>query len=153
MCVIDAVDHAHSGHVLLCHAFGCSPSTLSLTPAQVLTHFPSHCPSDHLGPVGSACAAGREGPEAEAPEVVVNELTVTAYPNPYANEVHVKIQSTLTDNADVILYDITGRTMESKLNQQINSDIVFGQNLTPGIYVIEVRQGSESRKVKVVKTN
>ena len=151
ICVIDAVDHAHSGHILLCHGYACTPSTLSLTPAQVATHLPSHCPSDHLGSVGSTCGAGgRESGEEETP-VVITELTVNAFPNPFTNEVHVKITSNLTDNADVVLYDVTGRIMETKAAQAVDAEIILGQNLTSGIYIIEVKQGDASKKIKVVR--
>jgi len=150
ICVIDAVDHAHSGKVLLCHASGCSPVTLSLNPGDVASHLPCHSSTDHLGPVGSACTAGRES-QPEAPIATVDELTVTAFPNPFGDEIHVKIQSDKKDNVDVIVYDVTGRERDNRLNQDITADFSFGQNFTPGVYFIEVRQGNESRKVKVVK--
>jgi len=152
ICVIDAVDHSHSGHVLLCHAYECTPVTLSLTPAQVLTHLPSHCPSDHLGPIGSTCStSGRESGEDDEKAVVINELTVNAFPNPFNSEVNVKVQSNLMDNVDVVVYDVTGRVMEAKPGQSVESNIIIGQKLVPGIYIIEVRQGDEVKKVKVVK--
>ncbi len=151
ICVIDAVDHSHSGHILFCHGYGCTPATLSLTPADVATHCASHGASDHIGPVGSGCGtSARESGEEEQHEVV-NELTVNAYPNPFASEVHLKIQSNLTGNADITVYDMTGRIMETKPSQPIDTEITLGGSLAPGIYIVEVKEGGEVKKVKVVR--
>jgi len=65
--------------------------------------------------------------------------------------VHVKIQSNLMDNVDVTMYDVTGRVMELRTAQPVESEIILGRNLTPGIYIIEVKQGENAKEVKVVK--
>ncbi len=81
----------------------------------------------------------------------MNALTVNAFPNPFNGEVNVKIESNLTDNADVMLYDITGRVMTSMPAQAVNSTISLGHDLAPGMYIIEVKQAGMSKMVKVIK--
>jgi hypothetical protein len=52
---------------------------------------------------------------------------------------------------DVTVYDVTGRVVETKPGQSVESVIAIGQNLASGIYIIEVNQAGVVKKIKVVK--
>ncbi len=80
-----------------------------LTQRDTELHLPSHCPYDHLGGVGTVCGeAGKDDEGSDAPIVMTDELIVTAFPNPYNTEVHLKVQSFDLNNVDVKVYDVTG---------------------------------------------
>jgi Concanavalin A-like lectin/glucanases superfamily/SprB repeat/Secretion system C-terminal sorting domain len=147
LCVVDAADHSHANKVLVCHNGG---NTLSISSNAVNAHLSNH--NDHLGACYDACDGGAKSSNTQSQVIVMeNEMDIKAFPNPFGDEIHIKIESNEVDYADVIVYDLTGRVMESKPNQQVGSEITLGHNLTNGMYIIEIRNGDLSRKMKVVK--
>lgn len=155
MCVVDAVDREGKGKdkVLICHVppgLPSHPLTLSISASAVPAHITGHA-GDHIGPCNVVCGTSGKFAMPAGEVIEAGEMTMTLYPNPFNDYVHIKIQSDLDQTADVILYDITGRVMEQKNGQEMGADITIGQNMIPGIYVVEVRQGEVSKRVKVVK--
>ena len=71
-------------------------------------------------------------------------------PNPSSQYFNVEIESAANEKIEVNLYDINGRFI-SKLNAVKNQTYKFGNDLRPGVYMIEVRQGQQRKTVKLVK--
>ncbi len=152
MCVINAKG-TKKNKVLLCHVPPGNPSaahTLSISASAVPAHLSLHS-GDRLGACGSTCGgSSKPGQAIDAQVFDSKQFSMLVYPNPFNNEIHVDIESD-NSTADVILYDVTGRTREVKIGQDISSSIIIGQDLPAGIYILEVRQKDVSKKVKITK--
>jgi hypothetical protein len=87
-----------------------------------------------------------------SPEVSPTALTVTAMPNPSANyfTIHIKGENT-PEKLSIRVMDVLGRTIEQKQNLQANSSIKIGSNYYPGIYIVEVVQGTIRQQIKLIK--
>ena len=46
--------------------------------------------------------------------------------------------------------DIAGKRIETLKTNSLNS-ISFGQNYSPGIYIVQIKQGTDVQMIKVVK--
>ena len=62
----------------------------------------------------------------------------------------MQIRSASDEKIEVDLYDITGRFL-SKLNAVENQVYSFGDDLRPGVYLVEIIQGQQRKTIKVVK--
>ena len=62
----------------------------------------------------------------------------------------MQIRSASDEKIEVNLYDITGRFL-SKLNAVENQVYSFGDDLRPGVYLVEIIQGQQRKTIKVVK--
>jgi hypothetical protein len=78
-------------------------------------------------------------------------LTISAYPNPYTGQFHLKMMNGTTDNISLRIYNITGQLIEEKTNLFYGTDIVLGGNYAPGVYILQAKQGEESQLLRVVK--
>jgi hypothetical protein len=79
------------------------------------------------------------------------ELALQAYPNPFNDGLHIRIESNAYDVADVVITDVAGRKLETRMAQPTNAEIVVGRTLAAGTYLVEVKHGNVSRQIKVVK--
>ena len=121
--------------------------TISVSINAVPTHVCAHG-GDKLGQCEDQCGAA-----AKTIASVVNdvELGLLASPNPFITDLHVRIVSHTYDYADLVIYDLSGRVVETRSHQAVGRDISVGRSLAAGIYVVEVKQGEVSEKVKVIK--
>ena len=98
------------------------------------------------------------GPVTAKSTLILNEedpdhtSIVQVYPNPSNNYFTINIQtSNNTDMISVRLIDIMGRIMEVRENLTGTQTIRMGEKLKNGYYIAEIRQGSESQLIKLVK--
>jgi len=82
---------------------------------------------------------------------VVKDFRVTATPNPSSTYFTLSIKSNLDKAVSVKIMDAAGRLVETKLNAAANSTIQIGEKLVPGVYFVEVLQGSKVQRLKLVK--
>jgi len=81
-----------------------------------------------------------------------NSTMVQVYPNPSRSYFTVNVQT--GSSADKILIrviDISGRVVEVKNNLIGDQVVTVGNNLKAGLYVIDIRQGNNSKQIKVLK--
>jgi len=84
-----------------------------------------------------------------------NSFEVSLYPNPTANAFKLLIKSSKasglsTTNAIVKVIDIQGRMIKS-FQANTNQVIAIGNELKPGVYMVEVRLGEEVKTIRAVK--
>ena len=84
-----------------------------------------------------------------------NELTIS--PNPFHNEFLVGASFAQTGKITLRIVDVTGkviRTIKKQVNAGFNSfQINKLENLSKGIYFLEVIQDNDTRKAKLIKEN
>ena len=79
-------------------------------------------------------------------------FNVQASPNPFDASSQLNIKTANTETVTVQVVDVLGKTLESKHiagNQLENVQI--GQGLAAGVYVVIVKQGSNTQRLRVVK--
>ena len=82
---------------------------------------------------------------------ISQSLTAIASPNPSASYFSVSIKSNSTEPMLITITDITGRVIERKSNIKANSIIQFGSKYSMGVYFVEVIQGGQKVKLKLIK--
>jgi hypothetical protein len=80
-----------------------------------------------------------------------SSLKVTATPNPATNYFTLRTSSSDAKTLDVKVMDAQGRVVETKLNMAANGIIHIGEKLPAGIYFVEVLQGTQKERLKLVK--
>lgn len=78
-------------------------------------------------------------------------LEVKAYPNPSAAHFSVLLQGSSRQPLSVRVLDNLGRVVEARNGVAPNTTFTLGAAYRPGIYHLEVRQGSERKTIRLVK--
>jgi hypothetical protein len=76
---------------------------------------------------------------------------VQVFPNPTNNYFTINIESDSPDKISIRLIDLAGRIMEVKENLSGSQTVRMGEKLKTGYYIAEVRQGNESKLIKLLK--
>jgi uncharacterized repeat protein (TIGR03803 family) len=79
-------------------------------------------------------------------------LAVSIYPNPSGNYFNLQIIGAGIKPISVIIVNLLGEIVETKTNIASNSNLIFGQNLKPGIYYIQIIQGNQKLVNKIIKS-
>ncbi|RYZ27580.1 MAG: T9SS type A sorting domain-containing protein, partial [Chitinophagaceae bacterium] len=79
------------------------------------------------------------------------ELSLVANPNPSANHFVLKIEGAENKGLTLKVTDILGRVIEQKNNLQANRTLQIGTDYRPGVYFVELIQGTERKQIKLVK--
>lgn len=76
------------------------------------------------------------------------------YPNPIADQLHIKLESDIAGTAQLDIMDVLGRKIETQsieINAGTNEfDINFSQ-MTPGMYLLHTQLGDQSYTVSLIK--
>jgi hypothetical protein len=81
-----------------------------------------------------------------------NSTFVRVYPNPTNSYFTLNIVS-INDKEKIVvrLIDVAGRVLETRNNLSGSQVIKIGNNLKAGLYIAEIRQGNETRQIKLLK--
>ena len=77
-------------------------------------------------------------------------LNVSATPNPSSDRFRLHVTSASKELIRVRIVDLFGR-MKGEIKIQPNQTVFFGNDLKPGMYVVEVNQGTKREVIKVQK--
>ncbi len=77
-------------------------------------------------------------------------LKVNVYPNPSSNYFNVQINSSNDSKLDVKVFDVQARLIKT-ISLKSNEISSIGNELTPGVYIIEFTQGKTHQSKKIVK--
>ena len=155
--VSDARHTGCTGKVYVCHHSGWNHGThhnISMKSGDVANYLKKN-PYDHVHN-GGTCTGAKStiAPDQDGMILVGNELSVTAFPNPYADELTVRVSEVnAAEQVNVVVFDMTGRAVASKQGTPGASDISVGKGLPSGMYIVEVVKGGEVKKISVVKGN
>ena len=84
-------------------------------------------------------------------KIKTGKLTVTALPNPSRKYFTVRIESSSAELLQVRVHDVLGRIVETRNGIVANTTFQFGSDLQPGIYVVEVLQGTKRQMLKLIR--
>lgn len=110
---------------------------------------------------GSVCqigivppAANGNGFNATALRVDGSAIEANVFPNPSATSFKLVLNNLENGaTAQVSIYDLSGRNIDSFQYDSNSSAVEFGENLTNGIYFVTVAQGEAKSVTRIVKTN
>ncbi len=89
---------------------------------------------------------------ARSSEIDLNAFGAIAYPNPFADNFMLEVNASTNEMIQVNVYDMLGKLVE---NHQVNvsdlSTFVIGNKFVSGVYNIEVIQGTQIERLRVVK--
>lgn len=79
-----------------------------------------------------------------------NDINYKVYPNPSSGNFNLKVTSDNKEKIDAQVMDAQGRLIK-RIIFNSNEIISFGNELTPGVYMIKLKEGKEEKSVRVVK--
>ncbi|MCG7751631.1 T9SS type A sorting domain-containing protein [Flavihumibacter cheonanensis] len=79
-------------------------------------------------------------------------LNLKAMPNPSAGAFTVLVESNAKEKIYLNVMDMNGRVIERMERMPSTTTFRFGENYSPGMYMVELIQGKERKQVKLVKT-
>ncbi|MFM9911822.1 MAG: ExeM/NucH family extracellular endonuclease [Chitinophagaceae bacterium] len=87
----------------------------------------------------------------EAMASVNGRFTVWVTPNPSSNYFTINSRSNNEEAITITVVDVLGRVMEKKMGLPSNGTTQVGNQLSKGIYFVEVVQGQKKERMKLVK--
>ena len=142
--------------VTLCHQTGSTKNPCvkicvdESAVAEHLAHgdFLGNCTSNCTAPV---TAGGRSGGILPQDEIILSELLkIKAWPNPTENYFTLRIQSGSNENIQLKVFDISGKQLYINRGSAGQS-YRFGSSFVAGVYIAEVRQGTNRSIIKIIK--
>jgi hypothetical protein len=77
-----------------------------------------------------------------------NDFTVV---NPISEALDIRAKTPINGMVDFILTDLNGRTVRQWREQNLSRSYTAAANLTPGIYILQIRQAGKLSSYKIVK--
>jgi hypothetical protein len=147
---LDKVNVCHVGHGNLLHE-----NTICISASAVATHLNAGCTLNECGSNAPTSVNGRiagNSQNANSSVSGVDLLTINVAPNPTTRHFRISVESSNTAKpAQVRVYNLNGKTLETKQNVPINTVFEIGANYIPGVYMVEVWQGNQRRQLKLIK--
>jgi GH18 family chitinase len=78
-----------------------------------------------------------------------NGIELSVAPNPFTNSTSVRIKG-IAGSVQIRMYDLQGKLVQT-LVKETNEEIMVGQNLSPGLYILEVTGSTAVVQYKIVK--
>ncbi len=78
--------------------------------------------------------------------------SISAHPNPFANNTQVNVVNNLGGKSTLLVYDALGKVVEKRQLEGVNNYLNIGQELTSGIYTLQlISSNGNSNTMKLVK--
>ncbi|HLG33929.1 MAG TPA: LamG-like jellyroll fold domain-containing protein [Bacteroidia bacterium] len=87
----------------------------------------------------------------EEESISLNDFEVNVYPNPSSNDFTFVIDASEKISCSINIFDLTGRIVESHQHISAGKEFKCGEELTNGIYYVEIISEKERKIVKLVK--
>jgi hypothetical protein len=85
-------------------------------------------------------------------ELAKNILSVKVLANPSPNYFELRITGEANNSIQLKVYDLQGKIVETK-SLHANQTLRMGMSYSPGIYLVQIIQGTQTQTVRLVKTN
>ena len=72
-----------------------------------------------------------------------SESSVLVYPVPTSDLLNIEIEHSLTEQAELIIYDLLGKEVKRKILTQNKTSLSLKHDLQSGLYFYDLRMGSE----------
>jgi len=130
--------------ISVCHNGG--HNTLSIAASAVADHL------SHGDMLGGCTEIAPSGNIRERVTGQFEGFSVKVLSNPSPNYFELQLNGRAGNNLQLRVFDLLGRVVETKSSLQSNQTIRFGMSYNPGIYVVQITQGTETQTLRLVKT-
>ena len=134
--------------VLICHASNKAFNTLQIDPSAVPAHLAHGDMLASCSDINSAAIT-----KATSEEVFESKLLVQALPNPTTTQFNIVTKGSNAGKLSYTVTDALGRIVEQRNNLTLNNTLTIGSNYRPGVYIIELSDGTTSQQIRLLKTN
>jgi hypothetical protein len=155
ICVLDVrVPGTGGKKVYLCHVPPGNPNnpqTLSISVNAVPAHIPGHA-GDHLGSCNQSCNNLKS--DIATGEIVTTpdgSFSVITYPNPFNSDFRISVESESKEPVSVKIYDLTGKVLQQLEEITPDQEIITGNDLSVGMYIMKIQQGNQVQNVRIIK--
>ncbi len=80
-------------------------------------------------------------------------LTVRVLSNPSSGHFDLQLIGNTENKIQLSVYDLQGRVVEAKQSLNANQTLRLGTSYRPGVYLVQIKQGTETQTVKLIKAN
>lgn len=106
-------------------------------------------------PVNMSASKAKELAAKETPDIALTDDVETVFdcvvtPNPSSEYFNLQVNTPLNEKIEIAVMDMSGRLME-RFTTAGDKSTQFGNNLKPGIYMVQVIQGAHQKIIKLVK--
>lgn len=135
------------------HKEGTGPDHLSVAWQIPGGAFEAPIQGTHLTPwgAGSPLVTGRPGQNFEMEMRAARGFSVIATPNPSQGFFTITTASSSDQALTITITDVLGRVVERKQNIAANGSLQIGHNLLAGTYFVEVAQGDQKKRLKLIR--
>jgi hypothetical protein len=82
----------------------------------------------------------------------INVASITAQPNPFANNTQVNVVNNLGGKSTLLIYDALGKVVEKRQLEGVNIYLTLGMELKSGFYTLQlISSNGNSNTIKLVK--
>jgi len=111
---------------------------------------------DHVGHGDMLGSCSSDGQSVTAREVVAEQLekdalSVRVLSNPSPSYFELQISGSADKNIQLIVSDLQGRVIERKSSLPSSRTLRLGMSYSPGIYLVQITQGTEKKVLRLVK--
>ena len=147
--------YAPNGKIYLCHVPpGGGPPQQLILPLSAVNHHISNHPEDRVGLCGHPCTnftLQTNGLNNSTMETVNNvSKQAIIYPNPSMSSFTVRFNEPPLSPVLLTIFSADGKIV-NKVTKQSANEINFGENLSTGIYFVEVRTNNKNEVFKIIK--
>jgi hypothetical protein len=99
---------------------------------------------------GAACnlTVGNVISKTIAEEAIADNFEIKAFPNPFASNFTLLLSNESLES-NISIFDMTGKLVQSFKTTE--NEINVGENLTAGVYLVNITQKQETKNIRVVK--
>jgi hypothetical protein len=107
--------------------------------------------SDPAGPYGKTCTIVTPGAARQIESGKV-QFNAVAFPNPFAENFNIDVTTSINENINVKVYDMTGRLLETReVKVSEIESLQVGDRYPSGVYNVIVTQGDNVKTLRVIK--
>jgi len=131
-------------NIMVCHK---GQNTLTIAAPAVAAHL------EHGDMLGSCMDASRSVINREIGTAQLGqEFSARVLSNPSPNYFELRLNAKAGSILQIKVYDLQGRMVESKPSLQPNQTVRFGTLYTPGVYMVQLIQGTQIQTIRLIKT-
>ena len=141
--VVNIAGGKNGDKIVICHK---DKNTLTIGASAVADHL-GH--GDMLGSCTEQTITRRD----MIAEEFTNDLSVKVLRNPSLNYFDLQLRNKTGNDFQIKVYDLMGRVIETRSRLQGNQTLRLGSLYKPGIYLLEISQGTQKQTLKLIKAN
>jgi hypothetical protein len=142
--VVNVAGGQNGKQVTVCH----KGNTIAVAAPAIPAHL------DHGDMLGTCAGAGQTGTgrDVDTRQLALG-LQVRVLANPSPNYFDIQLNGAEAGNMQLKVYDLQGRLVETKPSLRANQTLRIGASYQPGVYLIQLTDGTQRQTIRLIKTH